>query len=181
MQRASILAVFASLAFAIRFGAAAEAPKPEPSASPVKIKRTEIVAADNWTVTCTTADQPNAKRRCSAELRIAQTENGAQRVVFTWIVALQDGKPTSVVSAPSGVLIAPGVQMKVGDKDAKSYPFTLCQPDHCEAVIALDEASVKALLSASNADFFVVAVNGASVKFSAALKGFDEAWPMISK
>ena len=181
MRRIFFLTIFAGLAFAVGCAGAAEAPKPEPSVAPVKIKRTEVVAADNWTVTCTTADQPNAKRRCSAELRIAQTENGAQRVVFTWIVALQDGKPTSVVSAPSGVLIGPGVQMKVGDKDAKSYPFTLCQPDHCEAVIPLDEASIKALLAASSADFFVVAVNGASVKFSAALKGFDEAWPMIAK
>jgi len=168
--------------------AAESAKTPSPSANasptaapPVKIKRTEIIAADNWTVTCTVLDQPNAKRRCSAELRIAQTENNAPRVVFTWIVALQDGKPTSVISAPSGVLIGPGVKMKVGDKEERTLNYSLCQPDHCEAIAPLDESTVKALQAATTTDFTVVAVNGSAVKFTATLNGFNEAFALVTK
>jgi hypothetical protein len=45
-----------------------------------RIKRTEIVAADNWTVTCLTTEQRNGRRQCSADLKIYQTDgaNGAQ-------------------------------------------------------------------------------------------------------
>ena len=163
-------------------GYAAETPKaPEPTPTPVKIKRTEIIAADNWTVTCTVADQPNAKRRCSAELRILKTDNNQQIVVFAWVVAMQDTKPTSVISVPSGVLIAPGVQMKIDDKEPKSFAFVACQPDHCESFIPLDEATVKTLVAATTAEFTVTASNGNTAKFTANVKGFEEALGLVKK
>jgi invasion protein IalB len=173
--------LFAWLAVA---GGAAQAVEASQAAAtaPVKIKRTEIIAADNWTVTCTLADQPNAKRRCSAELRIAQTEsNGQQRVVFTWIMAMQEGKATSVVSSPTGVLMGPGVQVKIGDKETKTITYSLCQPDHCESIFPLDEATTKALLGSQSADFSIVAVTGSPVKFTATLKGIDEALSIVTK
>jgi invasion protein IalB len=154
---------------------------PEQTPAAVKIKRTEIIAADNWTVTCTVADQPNAKRHCSAELRILKTENNQQIAVFAWIVALQDAKATSAISVPSGVLIGPGVQMKVDDKEPKSFVFNACQPDHCEVLIPLDEATVKSLLSATTAEFTVTASNGNSAKFTANVKGFEEALGLLKK
>ena len=174
------------LAWAPPFALAAETPK-TPAASPVstqpsvKVKRTEITAADNWSITCTLLDQPNAKRRCSAELRIIETENNAQRVVFTWIVALRDGKLTSVVSTPSGVLIVPGVKMKVGDRDEKALSYSLCQPDHREAVAPLDELVIKLLTSAGTAEFTIIAVNGNGLKFTANLKGIEEALSSVTK
>lgn len=171
------------LAFASGEAFAAETPKAGEGGAAPKIKRTEIIAAENWTITCTVLDQPGAKRRCSSELRLAQTESNssAPRVVFTWIVGMQDGKPMSGISVPSGVMIAPGVQVKIGEKEPRTYSFLLCQPDHCEALMPLDESVTKALLAASSAEFTVIAVNGSPVKFNAGLKGIEESLAMVSK
>lgn len=169
-------------AFGVAWPSFAQAPKPtETPTTPVKIKRTETVAADNWTITCSLPDQPSAKWRCAADTKLAQTENNVQRVVFTWTIADQDGKLLSVVSVPPGVLIGPGVQLRVNDKDVRKIVFSLCQPDHCEAAIPLDDDLQKTLIAAPTAEFSVVATNGVTVKFSAATKGIEEAITAIAK
>src|SRR5208282_592930 len=84
-----------------------------PTASePAKIRRAETIVDDNWTVTCAQTDQGGAKRQCSAVLKIAQSDaNGAQRIVFAWVIGHQEGRLVSALSMPSGVLIPPGVQI----------------------------------------------------------------------
>ena len=122
---------------------AAPADKTQP-AEPAKIRRAETIVDDNWTVTCALTDQSGAKKQCSAILRIAQTEkNGAQRVVFSWVLGRQEGKLESVFSVPSGVLIQPGVEVKIGDKETRKLVYSLCQPDHCESILPLDDVMVK--------------------------------------
>lgn len=178
--------IFATTILIAALGAAsassAQAPKPaETPAAPVKIKRTETVNADNWTITCSLPDQPNAKWRCGADMKLAQTENNVQRIVFTWTIADQDGKLLSVVAVPPGVLIGPGVQMRLSDKDARKMVYSLCQPDHCEAALPLDDDLQKALIAAPTVEYSVVATNGATVKFNANTKGIEEAISAIAK
>ena len=151
-----------------------------PPASP-KVLRTEVIADDNWTVTCAQTDQPNAKPRCSAVLKITQNQNNVQRVVFTWLMGVQDGKPISVLSMPSGVLIGPGVQVKIGAGEARKFNYALCQPDHCEAIVPLDEDIVKELKAAPTSEISVEAVGGSTVKFTANMKGFDRALAEVTK
>lgn len=152
-----------------------------PAQPPVKIRRTEIDVVDNWTVTCTETDQPNAVRHCSADLKIMETENNVQRIVFTWVIGSQNGKLLSVLSMPSGVLIEPGVQISFGGKEVKKVGYSLCQPDHCEAVIPMDESIVKVLSAAETTDVQVSAINGNDVKFSVNMKGFAQALAAVSK
>lgn len=156
--------------------AAAATPAPAP-----KIQRTEVINAGNWTVTCAQTDQPNAKPRCSATLKITQEANNTQRVVFTWLMGTQEGKPLSVVSIPPGILIAPGVMMKVGAKESVKYAYSLCQPDHCEAIVPLDETLQKELAASPTAEVSVVAVNGSTVKFTVNLAGFEQAFAEVTK
>jgi invasion protein IalB len=149
---------------------------------PVKIRRSETIVDDNWTVTCALTDQSGAKKQCSAILRIAQTDkNGAQRVVFTWVLGRQDGKLESVLSLPSGVLIQPGVEIKIGDKETRKLVYSLCAPDHCETVLPLDEVMVKGLSAASTTDVTIYLVNGASAKFTVNMKGFAQALADLGK
>ena len=153
---------------------AKSAPTPTPAPQP-KIRRTETLAVDNWTVNCTETDTPNANLRCSAILKITETVNNAQRVVFTWLIGISDGKLASVLSMPPGVMIEPGVQLKISEKDEKKLRYTACMPDHCEAVVPMDEATVKALSSAGIVEALVQAVNGNIVSFKIDLKGFEQA------
>ena len=160
---------------------AAPADKTQP-AEPAKIRRAETIVDDNWTVTCALTDQSGAKKQCSAILRIAQTEkNGAQRVVFSWVLGRQEGKLESVFSVPSGVLIQPGVEVKIGDKETRKLVYSLCQPDHCESILPLDDVMVKGLSAASTAEVTIIAVNGASAKFTINMKGFAQAIADLGK
>jgi invasion protein IalB len=158
--------------------AAAPAATPEPA----KIRRAETIVDDNWTVTCALTDQSGAKRQCSAVLRIAQTDkNGGQRVVFSWVLGHQEGKLASIFSVPSGVLIQPGVEVKIGDKETRKLGYSLCQPDHCESVLPLDDVMVKSLSAAPTTDVTIYAVNGAAAKFTVNMKGFAQALADLGK
>ena len=168
-------------------GQAAPATTTTPAASPSppptqpKVRRTEVIAADNWTISCAELDQPNTKPRCSAVLKITQTQNNVPRVVFTWLIGVKDGKSLSVLSMPAGVLIGPGVQVKIGDGEARKFTYALCEPDHCEAIVPIDSEIVKELKAAQTAEISVEAVNGSTVKFTADMKGFDQALAEVTK
>ena len=160
---------------------APKAAAPSPS-EPAKVRRTETIVDDNWTVTCAETDQGGAKRQCSAILKIAQSDkNGAQRVVFTWVIGRQDGKLVSALSMPSGVLIPPGVQIKIGDKETRKLGYSLCEPDHCEALLPLDDPIVKSLDAAATTEVTIYAANGAGAKFTVNMKGFTQALADLGK
>ena len=161
----------------------AQTPQPaDKTAEPAKIRRAETIVDDNWTVTCALTDQSGAKKQCSAILRIAQTDkNGAQHIVFSWVLGHQDGKLESILSVPSGVLIQPGVEVKIGDKETRKLIYSLCQPDHCESVLPLDEMMVKGLSAAATTEVTIYAVNGATAKFTVNMKGFAQAIADLGK
>ena len=171
-----------SLAPASSLAQSAQPADKTPPAEPAKIRRAETIVDDNWTVTCALTDQSGAKRQCSAVLRIAQTDkNGVQRVVFSWVLGRQEGKLASVFSVPSGVLIQPGVEVKIGDKETRKLVYTLCQPDHCKSLLPLDEVMIKSLSAASTTDVTIYLVNGATAKFTINMKGFAQALADLGK
>jgi invasion protein IalB len=168
--------------------AAPEAAKPgakSSAAAPAeeaKIRRSETIVDDNWTVTCAQTDQPDSKRLCSAALKIAQTDKaGAQRIVFTWVIGRQEGKLASAISVPPGVQIPPGVEIQIGDKEVRKIGYSICMPDHCEALLPLEETVVKSLSAAATTAITVHAVNGAEAKFTVNMKGFAQALADIGK
>lgn len=166
----------------VPFGSDATRAEDQPTAEQPRIRRSETIVDDNWTVTCAQTDQADGKRVCSAALKIAQTDkSGAQRVVFTWVMGRQDGKLVSAISVPSGVQIPPGMEFKLGDKDARKLGYSICMPDHCEALLPLDDATIRSLSAASNADITIRAVNGAEAKFTVNMKGFVQALADIGK
>ena len=148
----------------------------EKAPEPAKIRRTETIVDDNWTVTCSVTDESGAKRVCSAVLKIAQTDkSGAQRVVFTWVIGRHEGKLLSAISAPAGLQIPPGMEVKIGDKETRKLDYSICAPDHCEALLPLEETVVKSLSAAPAAEVSVRAVNGGVAKFTVNMKGFAQA------
>ena len=87
----------------------------------------------------------------------------------------------SAISVPSGVQIPPGVEVKIGDKETRKLGFSICQPDHCEALLPLEESVVKSLVAAPTTEVSVHAVNGAVAKFTVNMKGFAQAVADLGK
>jgi invasion protein IalB len=82
---------------------------PAQPAAPQPI-RTEIVVHDGWTATC--RDFADKKRTCTATLQVVQQQNN--QVIFNWILGKNaDNKLLSVLQTPTGVSIAPGVEVKL--------------------------------------------------------------------
>lgn len=157
-------------------------PPPAATAQPApKIVRTETMAYDNWTVSCVYTDQGGAKPDCSAVLRIAEKINEAPRVIFTWIIASQNNKPVSVLSMPTGVVIGPGIEVKIGAGSVTKYGYSLCAPDHCEAVIPMDVTVTREMKRAETTEATIVGLRGQGVKFTVNMKGFDQALAAVMK
>ncbi len=86
-----------------------------------------------------------------------------------------------MLAVPTGVLIAPGIQFSVGDRALQKLPYSLCAPDHCEAILNMDQDTPKALSTHDSAQFLVTGSNGAVAKFTVNLKGFEEALATVGK
>jgi invasion protein IalB len=158
----------------------AEAPSAETHSAP-KIVRTETLTYDNWTVSCAYPSQRGAKPRCSAVLRLAERINNVPRVVLTWIIGEQKSKPVSVLSMPTGVLIGPGVEVKIGAASARKYGYSLCASDHCEAIVPMDAAVTSELKRGPTVEVTIVGLRGQSVKFTVKTKGFEQAFAALTK
>ena len=164
--------------------ALAQSPQPADKtapAEPAKIRRAETIVDDNWTVTCALTDQSGAKKQCSAVLRIAQAEkNGAQRIVFSGCSAVRTASSNPSLGPFRGVDSAGGGGQDRREGDAEAL-YSVCQPDHCESVLPLDEVMVKGLSAASTTEVSIGLVNGASAKFTVNMKGFSQALADLGK
>ncbi len=161
--------------------ASTQAPPPAAAASGPST-RTEILTFDSWTVTCRDGREPTDKRACAAELQIVNTANNANQVVFSWLVGLNPaGATVSIMRFPPGVLIAPGVEFKLPEKEARKIPFTICEANRCEAAMVIDDAFIRDVSAAANAEATIYASDGRGVKFTITHKGFSQALAAIRK
>ena len=147
---------------------------------PAPSGRTEILTYDNWTVTCRDPSEPKEKRVCNAELVISQEANNQRRPVLSWVISLnKDGASTTVRFLP-GVMIAPGVELKFGDKTRK-LPIVSCEPAYCEAATPMDDLFVKEASGIVQAEAIVQASDGRQVRFTINMKGFGQAFAAVRK
>ena len=73
------------------------------------------------------------------------------------------------------------MEVKIGDKETRKLVYSLCQPDHCELVLPLDDVMVKGLSAASTAEVSIYLVNGETAKFTVNMKGFSQALADLGK
>jgi invasion protein IalB len=155
--------------------AAAQAPTP-----PQIPTRTEILNFENWAVTCNEfADAPRAKR-CSALLQILQ--QNTNQIVFTWTVAMDEHKQlVAIMQTPTGVVIPPGVELKIGKLPAQKIPFASCDPGRCVATAPVDTNLVREMTTSPTAEAIIQGSQGNTVQFNIQMKGFDRAYAVLSR
>jgi invasion protein IalB len=155
--------------------AAAQTPTP-----PQIPTRTEILNFENWSVTCNEfADAPQAKR-CSALLQIQQ--QNPNQIVFTWTVAMDEHKQlVAVMQTPTGVVIPPGVELRVGKLPPQKIPFESCDPGRCIATAPVDASLVREMTTSPTAEAAIQGSHGNTVQFNIQMKGFDRAYAVLSR
>lgn len=155
-----------------------EAGQPQPPAPTAT--RTEILNLDNWVVTCNEFAEGPRKRVCSALLRIVQ--QNTNQVVFSWTVAVEGNKQmVAIMQTPTGVAIAPGVELKVGKLPAQKLSYASCDNGRCVATMTMDNALLHEMTTVPTAEATIQGAQGNTVQFNIQLKGFDRAYAVLSK
>ena len=152
--------------------AGSPAGSPPAAPPPPQPVRTEIIPFDNWTVTC--REFADKRRLCSAVLQVVQQQNS--QVVFVWVLGRNgDGKLMSVLQTPTGVTLAPGVDVKLARGANRKATYVNCEASRCEATLDLDDAFIRDATASETVEATLFGTNGQGAKFALPFKGFDKA------
>jgi invasion protein IalB len=143
-------------------------------------QRTETINFDNWIVTCRELLDGPKKRNCSAAVAVTRSENG--QTVFALSIQPNDqGRLMALLQTPTGVAIAPGVDVKLDNVSARKFAFDYCEPARCVASLPADSAFVRDLAVATKIAIVTHSSDGKPVSFEFAIKGFDKAYANMTK
>lgn len=136
--------------------------------------RTEIVRFDGWSVTCNEFAEANRKRHCVAQMQVQP--NNANQVVMTWSIAINDNKQfVMAIQTPTGVMIAPGVKLKLEKAAERTVAYESCDTGQCIATQVIDNNLLRDLSAATTAQVTMQATNGNQVNLNFSIKGADKA------
>jgi invasion protein IalB len=158
--------------------AAPAAPAQNPQPQPPQPQRTEILRFENWTASCNYYNEGAKKQECAARLQVQQS--GTNQILLSWIVSANDKKQfVSELQTPTGVAIAPGVEIEFDKKTKHTLTYESCDTGHCTATAVMDNTFIRDLSAAQNAQVAVHAMNGQTLNFDFPVKGFDKAYAQL--
>jgi invasion protein IalB len=142
----------------------------QPATAPMRM---ETTVYDRWTVTCQEVVGAEAKKTCSAALRIV---DGQQKLLILWELARgKDGKIHAVMQTPTGVMVQKGVDLKVGEAAVGKLEYAGCVPQNCQAAGAMEDPVIKKIMAAPEMMVTIHAMDGRDVNFKFPLAGIDKA------
>lgn len=80
---------------------------------------------------------------------------------------------------PTGVIIGPGVELRLGKAAARKIPYTTCDNGRCMAALPVDGVLVRDMMAAANAEVVIEAINGQKLQFNIPMKGIDKAYSAL--
>jgi invasion protein IalB len=146
-----------------------------PAAPPAPVPfRTEMVRYDQWVATCNDFTEGPRKKICTAQLVVQQS--GTNQILLAWLVTINENKQFVMgIQTPTGVKIAPGVELELEKVTKRVIPYESCEPGRCVASMVMDAALMRDITASSKAQLSIHAVNGQILKFDIPIKGFDKA------
>jgi invasion protein IalB len=165
----------------------AQAPTARPApAAPSAPQRTETTVYDSWTVTCQENPSAQVKKVCLANMRVLGQN---QQVLLNWQFGYnRDGKYVTAAHVPAGMsikkddqtlggglLIANGVELKLGSGPARRLSYFACNPQQCFAELPIDDAFIKDALASTTATLTLTLPGAGAVPLEVPTKGIDKA------
>lgn len=172
------LKFFTFFALALPFVFAAPAASQTPDKPAAQVTKSETTSVGNWLLTCNDYINASVKRACTAKLQIVSGDG--KGVAFVWEIGLaNDKKIISIMHFPTGVLIEPGVELRVGKGQARKIAFTACAPAECTVQFPADSTFIKDVAANQSIEAVIHAVNGATPTFTINPAGIDKAFAQI--
>lgn len=132
----------------------------------------------DWQVVCK-APPPGSKKEVCALVQSVTAEDRNNVGLTVYFQRFANGTRVLRVFAPLGILLPPGLGLKIDNKDVGHAPFLRCHSFACYAQVVVEDALVEQLKSGKTAIFIIFQTEEAGIGIPISLKGFAEALPEI--
>jgi invasion protein IalB len=128
----------------------------------------------DWQVVC--KDPPaGAKNGVCALVQSVTAEDKNNIGLTVYFQKFSNGTRVLRVFAPLGVLLPPGLGLKIDDKDVGHAPFLRCHNFACYAQVVVEDTLVDQLKTGKTAIFIIFQTEEAGIGIPISLSGFGEA------
>ena len=137
---------------------------------------------EDWIVRCQPApeDAFGADEFCEMYQQVSEQEND-QTVLEAVIGFPPDAdRPVALFNLPLGMLLPPGVQLRVDDGEAERFPVQICLQAGCRSSIELTEDLVSQMKAGERATLTIADPQNRQVDIPLSLLGFTAALDEVS-
>jgi invasion protein IalB len=128
----------------------------------------------DWQVVCK-PPPPGAKHEICALVQSVTAEDRNNIGLTVYFQRFSDGKRVLRVFAPLGVLLPPGLGLKIDDKDVGHAPFVRCHTFACYAQVVVEDKLIEQLKAGKTAVFIIFQTEEAGIGIPISLAGFGQA------
>ena len=132
----------------------------------------------DWVTRCETPPGA-AHEQCAVVLSVVDQDR-PNLILVVIVLNTADRKARLMrVIAPLGVLLPPGVSLRIDNADAGRLSFLQCLPNGCVAQLAMDQSLIDKLMKGKTATLGVFQTPEEGVGVQAPLAGFKEAYEQL--
>jgi invasion protein IalB len=128
----------------------------------------------DWQVVCK-PPPPGAKNEVCALVQSVTAEDRNNIGLTIYFQTFSNGTQVLRVFAPLGVLLPPGVGLKIDDTDVGHAPFLRCHSFACYAQVTVEQKLVDQLKAGKTAIFIIFQTEEAGIGIPISLAGFADA------
>jgi invasion protein IalB len=128
----------------------------------------------DWQIVCK-APPPGARNEICAIVQSVTAEDRNNVGLTVYFQRFSDGKRVLRVFAPLGVLLPPGLGLKIDNQDVGHAPFVRCNQFACYAQVLAQEPLVEKLKTGKQAVFIIFQSEEAGIGIPISLSGFGQA------
>jgi invasion protein IalB len=128
----------------------------------------------DWQVVCK-PPPPGAKNEICALVQSVTAEDRKNVGLTVYFQRFSNGTRVLRVFAPLGILLPPGVGLKIDDVDIGHAPFLRCHTFACYAQVTVEDKLVEQLKAGKTAIFIIFQTEEAGIGIPISLAGFAEA------
>jgi invasion protein IalB len=128
----------------------------------------------DWQVVCKDPP-PGSKNPVCALVQSVTAEDKNNIGLTVYFQKFSNGTRVLRVFAPLGVLLPPGLGLKIDNKDVGHAPFLRCHSFACYAQVVVDDPLIQRLETGKTAIFIIFQTEEAGIGIPISLKGFADA------
>jgi invasion protein IalB len=143
-------------------------------AAPAAQEGTVKAQHGDWQVVCK-PPPPGSKNEACAIVQSVTAEDRNNVGLTVYFQKFSNGTRVLRVFAPLGILLPPGLGLKIDDRDVGHAPFLRCHNFACYAQVVVEDQLVEKLKTGKTAIFIIFQTEEAGIGIPISLAGFDKA------